>query len=92
MGAGRLAIRVTAVLQNGPPFLAIVGGVFFLANFAKNNEVDSRDLKSSKTRNVFNFGYFGAFNTPYLRFRCLAKGRQLEKACNESTISVASWS
>ena len=36
----------------------------FLANFAKNEEVASRDLKSSETRNVFDFGYFGVFNTP----------------------------
>ena len=67
MGTGRLAARVTAVSQNGPPFLAIVGRVFiFLVNFAKNDKVASRDLKSSKTRNVFNFGYFGVFDTPYL--------------------------
>ena len=37
----------------------------FLANLAKNNEVASRDLKSSETRNVFDFGYFGVSNTPY---------------------------
>ena len=66
MGTGRLAARVTAVSQNGPPFLAIVGRVFiFLVNFAKNDKVASRDLKRSETRNVFNFGYFGVFNTPY---------------------------
>ena len=35
MEAGRPSGRVGQVSRNGPPFLAIVGGVFFLANFAK---------------------------------------------------------
>ena len=66
MGAGRLALRVTAVSRNGLPFLVIVGGVLFSWRISrKNDEVASQDLKSSKTRNVFDFGYFGVFNTPY---------------------------
>ena len=32
----------------------------------KYHEVASRDLKSMKTRNEFDFGYFGVSNTPYL--------------------------
>ena len=51
MGAGRLVVRVTAVSQNRPPFLAIVGGVLFSWRIPrKNNEVASWNLKSSETR------------------------------------------
>ena len=65
MGAGRLAIRVTAV------WTAILGhcgrSFIFLVNFAKNGEVASQDLESSETCNMFNFGYFGVFNAPYMQ-------------------------
>ena len=64
MGAGRLAIRVTAVSRNGPPFLAIVRGALFSWRiFSKNDEVASRDLKSSEIRNVSDFGRFRVFRS-----------------------------
>ena len=66
MGAGNLAGGVTEVSRNGPPFVAIVGGVLFSWRiFRKNDEVVSRDWKSSETCNVFDFGYFGVSNTLY---------------------------
>ena len=47
---------MTAVSRSGPAIFGHCERSFiFLANFAKNDEVASRDLKSSETRNVFDF-------------------------------------
>ena len=59
----------------------------FLAKFAENHEAASTDLKSSETRNVFNFGYLGVSNTPYhcaidRKSSCVA-GLSINCTCDE---------